>query len=739
VTTFESRDKTDTSNRDAILTFVWTVFEQLDHSSSDSERQGDLHCLDSSASVLQHSCYTLGMNEKPSRNPKSTRKFFLDGSVETVSSAKPRAASQRVDPMERFQRAELAKWGALLALGCGILFFKALFWARWVPLLPEDLNTNERYFGRTEANQFVLDYSKLPAFVGKLTAGQVPLEKIAYDLTPIGAILAAFFASALLRFFAAKHLSKTGYRASDAIRDWLITGVITGVVSVLGILIVRWIVPALPYDASRTASYLISRYAILALSAILGGWIAARLAVRKEGLLGRLSLVQLLGQGLLVAAFALPINALIDKLVKVLPGLIWMTGIPALLGLCAAAFVLASAWKADQTLRRLQAGTSGSALRFVARGGEPIEMNLTVLGSRESGKTVLLAGAYHEWIEELAENHGVYLTPIQTMPVNYEQLAPDAQRYYLDRNLDYLSQQIYVLNQWPPSTQTMREFKFEVSVQLEKDKPPVKVARINLLDYPGSLLVTNEISADAHKKFWQRIADSDGLLFVGDISAMRRGVEEKGMADVFEAFRAAMDVLIDGRTLRKMGASVASRIEGNGKNRVIPVGLVLTKCDECVNPETGMPDHLLMDQLIYGESHTRSKNDKAAASVLYSGHYGLLQEWERKCKLDGPGFAETEVFKTTAITASRPALGPDNQSDLSQPYLMISPSQTRPTNCATPLLWLIAKSLRWNVTLFTELTRWLTGSADTEAQQQLAAIRRLEEVVAQWQDMARRG
>jgi hypothetical protein len=346
---------------------------------------------------------------------------------------------------------------------------------------------------------------------------------------------------------------------------------------------------------------------------------------------------------------------------------------------------------------------------------------------------VLLAGAYKEWQENTAERYGVIVKPVDITPVNYEQLDQAQQRFYLDRNLDYLSDLIYTYNQWPPSTQGMREFKFDIYVRLRKGEQPTKVARINLLDYPGSLLVTSDHSADSHKKFWNRIADADGILFVGDISALRRGVKEGGLDDVQNAFRAAMDVLIDGTTDRKMGLSIEGRIEGNGKNRVIPVGMVMTKCDECVDLASGLPDHVLMDSLIYGERSVRDKNNLNSSLLRYSGPYGILQEWEEKCRATGPGFADVEIFKSTAITASRPANGPDGKPDISRKFEMISPQDTTPTNCSTPLLWLTARALRWNVTTFTELRRWLLGSTDTSTQRHLDAIRHIEKVVELWQ------
>jgi hypothetical protein len=520
----------------------------------------------------------------------------------------------------------------------------------------------------------------------------------------------------------------------DAIRDWAITGVITGVLAALAILIVRAVLPSIGTE-KPTPEFFISRFIANAIAAIIGLMVARKLALRGDAVMGggNLGLIQLLPQAALVGFLALPFNKLIDGTIQNWPFMTWATGVPTLIGFAWAGVTLKLAWDADKKLRFLQGGKQGRDSRYVATGGEALEMNFTVIGGRESGKTVLLAGAYKEWMENTAERYGVIVKPVDITPVNYEQLDEAQKRYYLDRNLDYLSDLIYTYNQWPPSTQGMREFKFDVFVRLRKNDKPVKVARINLLDYPGSLLVTSDHSADAHKKYWNRIADSDGILFVGDISSLRRGVQEEGLSDVQNAFRAVMDILIDGKTDRKMGVNTEGRIEGNGKNRVIPVGMVMTKCDECVDLTSGLPDHVKMDELIYGERRVRGKDDVNSSLLRYSGPFGILQEWEEKCRATGPGFADAEIFKTTAITASRPANGPDGQPDLSRKFEMISPQDTAPTNCATPLLWLTARALRWNVTTFTELRRWLLGSTDTTTQRHLDAIRHIERVVELWQ------
>ncbi len=607
---------------------------------------------------------------------------------------------QRLDPMERLKVAELAKWALLIGFGGLFMWFKAVLWS---------------FYQATKSQGLAVSYS----------------------LVPIGATLAAFVATAVFRSLAAKKAASAkggGYKAVDAVRDWAVTGAVTGVIAALAILIVRGVLPAIGSD-KPTPAFFISRFIANAIAAVIGLIVARRLAVRSDAVMagGGMGLVQILPQAAAVGFLTVPFNSLIDATIQNWPFMTWATGIPALIGLAWAGSTLAWAWKADQKLRFLQGGKQGKDSRYVATGGEALEMNFTVIGGRESGKTVLLAGAYKEWQENTAERYGVIVKPVDITPVNYEQLDESQKRFYQDRNLDYLSDLIYTYNQWPPSTQGMREFKFDVYVRLRKNEAPVKVARINLLDYPGSLLVTSDHSADAHKKYWNRIADSDGILFVGDISALRRGVQEEGLVDVHNAFRAAMDILIDGKTERKMGVNTEGRIEGNGKNRVIPIGMVMTKCDECVDFSSGLPNHVQMDNLIYGERSVRDKNNVNSSLLRYSGPYGILQEWEEKCRATGPGFADVEIFKTTAITASRPANGADGQPDTARKFEMISPQDTTPTNCATPLLWLTARALRWNVTTFTELKRWLLGSTDTTAQRHLDAIRHIERVVELWQ------
>ena len=135
-----------------------------------------------------------------------------------------------------------------------------------------------------------------------------------------------------------------------------------------------------------------------------------------------MGIVQVLPQAAAVGFLTVLFNPLIDSTIQGWPFMTWATGIPALVGFAWAGTTLAWAWKADQKLRFLQGGKQGKDSRYVATAAEALEMNFTVIGGRESGKTVLLAGAYKEWLENTAERYGVIVKPVDITPLTTSSL-----------------------------------------------------------------------------------------------------------------------------------------------------------------------------------------------------------------------------------------------------------------------------------------------------------------------------
>jgi hypothetical protein len=169
---------------------------------------------------------------------------------------------------------------------------------------------------------------------------------------------------------------------------------------------------------------------------------------------------------------------------------------------------------------------------------------------------------------------------------------------------------------------------------------------------------------------------ADGVLFVADMSAVRRGQRDDYM-EIKRAYRTVMERLV----------------ARNGRNRVVPIALVLTKCDEYVDQNTGGLNHRAIEQGLWAY-----------------GFNDIAPEWAQMNDEAGPGFVEFTQWTTSAITFSRPKEGPDGNWDFTQPFdIAPPPPPIMPSNCAAPLLWLSAKVLRWNVTMFSDLRSFLLG------------------------------
>jgi len=176
---------------------------------------------------------------------------------------------------------------------------------------------------------------------------------------------------------------------------------------------------------------------------------------------------------------------------------------------------------------------------------------------------------------------------------------------------------------------------------------------------------------------------------------VRRNRKDSDWLEVRNAYRTVMQRLVD----------------RNGKRRVVPVAMVLTKCDEFVDPSTGLID---MAQLEAG---------------LREFQYDELEtEWRKMNATNGPGFVEFTTWITSAITYSQPQKGPDGRPDYRKPFQIAAPPPSiTPTGCASPLLWMTSKVMRWNVTLFADLGTFLYGSSPA-VRRRIDAVLEMEQI-----------
>jgi hypothetical protein len=120
--------------------------------------------------------------------------------------------------------------------------------------------------------------------------------------------------------------------------------------------------------------------------------------------------------------------------------------------------------------------------------------------------------------------------------------------------------------------------------------------------------------------------------------------------------------------------------------------------------------------------------DGLARKLETFGYRRLEEDWRNAAREEGPGVVEYKTWITTAVTYSRPRRGPDGRNDYTLPFeISAELDQITPTGCASPLLWMTAKVMRWNVTLFRDLTSFFVGSSP-DVRRRIAAIEELERV-----------
>ncbi len=195
--------------------------------------------------------------------------------------------------------------------------------------------------------------------------------------------------------------------AAEAFRDWIVVGLCTGLLYGPGVALLRKLQMP-PYNPENFVDYLRYRSLLMFCCAAIGLLVARYIAVRREGLLdndsGGKVIGKLLVQALTVSLIYYWFYHGMESIYR-LPAMVKVLGISGQFSVLATGAIILWAWVADSRLMRLQARhhTTGIA------GAEPMDLTLTVIGGRESGKTTMMAGAFYEWYTQ-------DLGPLRIMP-----------------------------------------------------------------------------------------------------------------------------------------------------------------------------------------------------------------------------------------------------------------------------------------------------------------------------------
>lgn len=330
-------------------------------------------------------------------------------------------------------------------------------------------------------------------------------------------------------------------------------------------------------------------------------------------------------------------------------------------------------------------GGSGSGV--VLSPDQIVPITLTVIGGRSSGKTTLMAGFFREFLR--ANASGLSLEPV----------PPEVGTAGTTENtLPRLVTEIYQNYNFPLGDVNCSSMPMilRVVVQNRSGNVQVPIARINLLDYPGGVWAGMAHLRDTpeYRIFWNRVAHSDGLILVADGSELRRKEHARDWEQVRDNYNYALDL-------------VARR---NGNQRVVPVALAITKCDEYIDPQTQQVNEALLLSDFRNPAY---------------GYPALEGYWRARSN-----YGRYRVFTTTTITNSEPTVNAHHMPDARQPFRMnpSGPGGIYPQGCAAPILWCIATVLRFNITLFSDLKGFIKGASARE--------HRVMEVVRQLEDLA---
>ncbi|GAB4452086.1 MAG: hypothetical protein OHK0029_02410 [Armatimonadaceae bacterium] len=562
---------------------------------------------------------------------------------EGVVSQRP---SPALDPIARGNVARIAKWGLLAGILFAVLWLAAALFSQRIAQAAVEQGVD---VFRAQSPSYFL--------------------ALALAVTTLGTVVATGLPRLVLSNVFGKWTD-----ASEAFRDWLVVALLNGLLFA-GLLAVGNMVRS-DWALLGVGSWLPYRIPLLVVTTIISFLVGRALAIRQESIIseGTGSAVWQTALQVVLVAILVPVFDQLVRPLSAVPVMQFVFGTLAVVCLAGSLGTITWAASADANLMALRGrGRSG-----VDDGG-PMDMTLTVIGGRESGKTVLLAAAFYEW---------------STKGIGNLRISPSEEAMQSDTrsevsNLEMVAKELYVDNQFPVGTVSTQNLPFDLWMGEER------VAKFTFLDYPGGAIAGNVANKKFVEQFYERVEDTDGIVLIADMSYVRRASKEQDWLDVRNAYREVM---------RRIMAR-------NGKRRVIPVALVLTKCDEFVDPNTG---HIDMSSLEAGfedfEYHT------------------LQSEWVELSKGQGPGFAEFSTWMTSAITYSEPQRDRNGLPDYTKPFMIAPPPPPiKPTGCASPLLWMCAKVMRWNYTLFSDIRRFVMGSSP-QVRRRAEAILEMERV-----------
>lgn len=507
----------------------------------------------------------------------------------------------------------------------------------------------------------------------------IPLEITAYNYYNVGLIVAVFVASGILLLPMAK-LYGQWRDPADAFRDWCVNGFVTLLVWA----VIKYgisSVPGAPKEISVVgAAYYIWNIPILVVSAAIGKWVGSMVAIGAKANQPLLYVIHVA----LVTVLYLPFNTFFNQQVGPAKNAFEVfTGI-AILSLAVATGIIVRAVSFDRKLQSLQGGQRGVVLP-----DKPLELNVTLVGGKSTGKSVFLAAAFYQW-------ERVMSGPIRIVPYRD---GREVGGHDEDTDLRAVADRLYGAhsmsddprNWFPSGTATTRMYRFKMVYRT--DDGDHDVAIFTLLDYPGAALVGADIGKSLVNQVYEHLEQTDAVLYIADMSAIRRRViQDQSVRDTFR------------EVLRRV-------INHGGRHRVVPIGIVYTKCDEFIDPDTG--------RMTKGEIEQRLREAR---------YDEVVDTWRRESRQNGPGFDRMREFFTAAISHSAPQLDEYDMPDLSLPYMPYEPPAIRPVNCLPPLLWVFSEVIRWNTTATADLASFFGVNPLTLKQHE--AIAELEKLVA---------
>lgn len=519
-------------------------------------------------------------------------------------------------------------------------------------------------------------WSELFTFV---KGNDVPLEITVFNYYNVGLIVAVFVASGLILLPMAKMYGQWRDPA-DAFRDWCVNGFVTLIIWAVSTYAIRSI-PGAPKEVSLLGpAFFIWTVPILVVSAAIGKWVGSLMAIGAKASQPLLYILHVI----IVTVLYLPFNQFLDNQVARANYAMQVCAGIAALSFLVAFVIIIRAVVFDRKLQSLQGGKRGVVLP-----DKPLELNVTLVGGKSTGKSVFLAAAFYQWERVLSG-------PIRIVPYRDGREVGGQDE---DTDLRAVADSLYGVhsvnddprNWFPSGTATTRMYRFKMVYRT--DDGDHDVAIFTLLDYPGAAIVGADIGKTLVNQVYEHLEQTDAVLYIADMSAIRRRViQDQSVRDTFR------------EVLRRV-------ISHGGRHRVVPIGIVYTKCDEFIDPDTG--------RMTKGEIEQRLREAR---------YDEIVDTWRRESRQNGPGFDRMREFFTAAISHSAPQLDDYDMPDLSLPYMPYEPPAIRPVNCLPPLLWVFSEVIRWNTTATADLSSFFGVNRLTLRQHE--AIGELEKLVA---------